>query len=257
MNNQTDFVSYIKKHEKVCDCTHSIHPARFLFESKLGCIKDILYYIETKEQFKEFFPFGILHTIKNTDDMTKINYFFNFRDNIFQKPECKTKEENLRMDWIYTEIDNFNDVHEILNWSAESFLFNFVCYIFERYTLKIRKSIFDNVCRYINYASLGYTNCHYGLFGKPGNPSIYKRFHEFEIWKKAEGDEEENKKEMIDMLTSYLPRFVKTGGIYELDMRNEWWQDFLKENCSALYPKIDWIRFQTPEEDLFTKMARD
>ncbi len=78
-----------------------------------------------------------------------------------------------------------------------------------------------------------------------------------ELWNYITGNPEENKKKMIDLFVSYLPGFYNGNILYNLDMRDEWWNTFIKENCPELYPKIDWSLFITPEVDLDIKLNSD
>jgi hypothetical protein len=224
-----------------------------LKKNKLDCIKQVILSIKDKETFDQCFK-GPLYIIIHSNNTDKINYFFNFQADNFLQPILKYEEENQRMEWIYSRND-LEGVQEALHLAADCFRFNFLQYVFERCTERIiSQSYFNSIIRYIVYASLGYTNCYYGLFGKPGNPSIYKKFYEMEIWNYAKGDQEDNKKAMIELFVSYLPSYVKTGGIYELDMRDKWWRTFFEEHCPKLYPKIDWSLFVTPEVDLEIKL---
>lgn len=120
----------------------------------------------------------------------------------------------------------------------------------------MRLSIYQSLVRNIAYASLGYTNCYYGLFDKPGNPSIYKTFYQMEIWKLAEGDPEENKQIMIEPMQYHIPQFLSTGGLYTIYFNDDWWKEFIKQHLHDIYDKIEWNRFTIPEEDLFTKMRK-
>jgi hypothetical protein len=255
------FNEYLQEHEKCCKEKHYRSPGN-LADSKLECIKKILLSINTKEQFKSFFQKRLLHSIRYSDDIDKIKYFYNFtitesNENRFEIPICETNEENKRMEWLYDDDELYllnKDIEDIIRDANYYFKFNFVKYMLDNLTIKLKPSTFRDMIIFMTYASLGYTNCYYGLFGKPGNPSIYKYFFEKEFWKYAKGDPEINKKKMIDNFISYLPDFHRTDTIYTLDMRDEWWKEFMRLYCPEIADKIDWTLFKTPEVDLKIKL---
>jgi len=234
------FEYYISLHEKECYLTHTYphdtclrDSSIFKIKSKLECLKHVITLIPNKEEFLHYFRF-LLHEIISSNDIEKINYFFNFdvNENRFIIPRLENEIENERMEWLYSRYieEKQLDLKEFIDCSITGYHYVFIKKAIFDWNFRFTLSLFDKFSRLLVYSSIGYTGQYWGFYETPGDMNLYKEFYNLEIWKCCIGDEEKFKSVFINNLLNYLDRIYLDSITNPIDFNDEWWINFLTQN---------------------------